>query len=153
MYILPYITLTPLWPFFLLFTFWGKNVPPPPTFRHWATPLQAVVKLFVSSLKLYSRYEYTKPCMINRIWGLKTNITSGEWTCLISYATAPLTCSERRGSEKFKMKIYGHAWFHLHGLRWPVRHGEGAKNSRWTYIFPAGFKPTPRKSTTGKSVP
>ena len=37
--------------------------------------------------------------------GSKTTMTSGEWTCLISFATAPLTCSERRGSEKFKMKI------------------------------------------------
>ena len=36
----------------------------------------------------------------------KTTMTSGEWTCLISFATAPLTCSERGGSEKFKMKIY-----------------------------------------------
>ena len=33
-------------------------------------------------------------------------MTSGEWTCLISFETAPLTCSERGGSEKFKMKIY-----------------------------------------------
>ena len=38
--------------------------------------------------------------------GSKTTMTSGEWTCLISFATAPLTCSERGGSEKFKMKIY-----------------------------------------------
>ena len=38
--------------------------------------------------------------------GSKTAMTSGEWTCLISFATAPLTCSERGGSEKFKMKIY-----------------------------------------------
>ena len=44
--------------------------------------------------------------MINCIWGLKTTMTSGEWTCFISFATAPLTCSERGGSEKFKMKIY-----------------------------------------------
>ena len=58
------------------------------------------------TLKLYCRYEYTKPCVINCIWGLKTTMTSGEWTCLISFATAPLTCSERGGSEKFKMKIY-----------------------------------------------
>ena len=36
----------------------------------------------------------------------KTTMTSGEWTCLISFATAPLTCSERGGSEKFKIKIY-----------------------------------------------
>ena len=33
--------------------------------------------------------------------GSKTTMTSGEWTCLISFATAPLTCSERGGSEKF----------------------------------------------------
>ena len=32
-------------------------------------------------------------------------MTSGEWTCLISFATAPLTCSERGGSKIFK-KIY-----------------------------------------------
>ena len=38
--------------------------------------------------------------------GSKTTMTSGELTCLISFATAPLTCSERGGSEKFKMKIY-----------------------------------------------
>ena len=38
--------------------------------------------------------------------GSKTTMTSGEWTCLISFATAPLTCSERGGSEKIKMKIY-----------------------------------------------
>ena len=38
--------------------------------------------------------------------GSKTTMTSGEWTCLISFETAPLTCSERGGSEKFKMKIY-----------------------------------------------
>ena len=38
--------------------------------------------------------------------GSKTSMTSGEWTCLILFATAPLTCSERGGSEKFKMKIY-----------------------------------------------
>ena len=38
--------------------------------------------------------------------GSKITMTSGEWTCLISFATAPLTCSERGGSEKFKMKIY-----------------------------------------------
>ena len=38
--------------------------------------------------------------------GSKTTMTSGEWSCLISFATAPLTCSEQGGSEKFKMKIY-----------------------------------------------
>ena len=33
-------------------------------------------------------------------------MTSGECLCLISFATAPLTCSVRGGSEKFKMKIH-----------------------------------------------
>ena len=33
-------------------------------------------------------------------------MTAGEWSCLISFATAPLTWSERGGSEKIKMKIY-----------------------------------------------
>ena len=46
----------------------------------------------------------------------KTTMTSGEWTCLISFATAPLTCSERRGSEKFKMKIYVSSGIRTHTL-------------------------------------
>ena len=46
--------------------------------------------------------------------GSKTTMTSGEWTCLISFATAPLTCSERGGSEKFKMKIYVSSWIRTH---------------------------------------
>ena len=33
-------------------------------------------------------------------------MTTGEWSCLISFTWAPLTCSEQGGSEKFKMKIY-----------------------------------------------
>ena len=37
-------------------------------------------------------------------------MTTGEWSCLISFT-----------------------W-----LRWPVRNGEGAKNAKWKYIFPAG---------------
>ena len=38
--------------------------------------------------------------------GSKITMTSGEWTCLLSFATAPLTCSEQGGCEKIKMKIY-----------------------------------------------
>ena len=74
----------------------------------WSTSVSTESQNLTSvlHLKLYCRYEYTKPCMINCIWGLKTTMTSSEWTCLISFATAPLTCSERGGSEKFKMKIY-----------------------------------------------
>ena len=74
-------------------------------------------------LKLYCRYLYTWPCMINHIWGLK----------------------------QLWLQVNGHAWFHLQRLRWPVRNGEGAKNSKWKYMSPAGFEPTPCQSTTGKS--
>ena len=74
-------------------------------------------------LKLYCRYFYTWPCMINHIWGLK----------------------------QLWLQVNGHAWFHLQRLRWPVRNGEGAKNSKWKYMSPAGFEPTPCQSTTGKS--
>ena len=73
-------------------------------------------------LKLYCRYLYTRPCLINHIWGLK----------------------------QLWLQVNGHAWFHLQRLRWPVRNGEGAKNSKWKCMSPAGFEPTPRQSTTGK---
>ena len=33
-------------------------------------------------------------------------MNTGELSILISLTWAPLTCSERRGSEKIKMKIY-----------------------------------------------
>ena len=76
----------------------------------------------VLTLKLYCRYLYTRSCMINHIWGLK----------------------------QLWLQVNGHAWFHLQRLRWPVRNGEGAKNSKWKYMSPAGFEPTPRQSMTGK---
>ena len=38
--------------------------------------------------------------MINR--GSKTNMTTGEWSCLISFAWDQLSCSEQAGIEKFK---------------------------------------------------
>ena len=60
----------------------------------------------ILSLKLYCRYEYTRPYMINRIWSLK----------------------------QLWLQVNGHAWFHLHGQRWPVLNGEGAKNSKWKYV-------------------
>ena len=74
------------------------------------------------NLKLYCRYLYTRPCMINHIWSLK----------------------------QLWLQVNGHAWFHLQRLRWPIRNGEGAKNSKWKYMSPAGFEPTPCQSTTGK---
>ena len=33
-------------------------------------------------------------------------ITTGEWSCLISFARASLSCKKRKTSEKFKMNIY-----------------------------------------------
>ena len=74
------------------------------------------------SLKLYCRYEYTKPCMINCIWGLK----------------------------QLWLEVNGHAWFHLQRLRWPVRNGERAKNSKWKFVS-SGIRTHTRQSTTGKS--
>ena len=83
----------------------------------------ALTQCNIMLLKLYCRYLYTRPYMINRIWSLK----------------------------QLWLQVNGHAWFHLHGLRWPVRNGEGAKNSKWKYMFPVGFELTPRQSMTGKS--
>ena len=37
--------------------------------------------------------------MINRIMGSKTTMTSGEWSCFISFAWIPLSYSEWGGSE------------------------------------------------------
>ena len=78
----------------------------------------------MKTLKLYCSYEYTKPCMINFIWGLK----------------------------QLWLQVNGHAWFHLQRLCWPVRNGEGAKKSKWKYMSTAGFEPTQRQSSTGKSA-
>ena len=93
-------------------------------------PSISVVLLALSAqgqkyLKLYCRYEYTNPCMINRIWGLK----------------------------QLWLQVNGNAWFHLQLLRWTVGNWEGAKNSKWKYMYPAGLVPTLRQSTTGKSAP
>ena len=75
----------------------------------------------IFSLKLYCGYLYTRPCMINHILGLK----------------------------QLWLQVNGHAWFHLHGIHLPVRNGaEGAKNSKWKYMSPVGFEPTPRHGTT-----
>ena len=75
---------------------------------------------YESILKLYCGYLYTRPCMINRIWGLK----------------------------QLWLQVNGHAWFHLHGIHLPVRNdAEGVKNSKWKYSSPAGFEHTPRHDT------
>ena len=55
--------------------------------------------------------------MINCILGLKTTMTTGEWSCLISFAWDRLSCSEQAGIEKFKMKIYVSSGIRTHQLR------------------------------------
>ena len=58
--------------------------------------LKAILRLFIYKALYDETY-----------LGSKTTMTTGEWSCLISFAWDPLTCSERRrGSEKFRMKIY-----------------------------------------------
>ena len=52
-----------------------------------------------------------------------------------------------KGIQQLWLQVNDHAWFHLYGLRWPVRNGEGAKNLKWKYMSLAGFEPTPRCST------
>ena len=74
------------------------------SFQHDWTELKAILQVLIYKALYDKSY-----------LGSKTTMTSGEWTCLISFATAPLTCSN----------------------------GEGAKNSKWKYMSPAGFEPTP----------
>ena len=44
-------------------------------------------------------------------------MTTGEWSGLISFTWAPLTCSEWGGSEKFKMKIYASSSIRTHATQ------------------------------------
>ena len=81
--------------------------------------------------------------MINRIWGSKTTMTSGAWTCLISFATAPLTCSERGGSEKFKMKIYVSSGIRTHTP--PVHDRKGLVYKYLQYSFKERLKSSSKK--------
>ena len=67
-------------------------------------------------LKLNCGYIYTKPSMINRIWGFKTTINSSEWSCLISFSWDPLSCSEQAGIETYKMKIYVSSGIRTHAM-------------------------------------
>ena len=41
-------------------------------------------------------------------------MTTGEWSCLISFTLALLTSLERGGSENFKMKIYVSSEIRIH---------------------------------------
>ena len=74
---------------------------------------------YVFMLKLYCGYKYTRPCMINRIWGLK----------------------------QLWLQVDGPVGFHLHGLHWAVQKGEGRKNSKTKkegiWFSPMTKAPTP----------
>ena len=66
-----------------------------------------VINIIGMELKAILRLFIYKALYDQSYLGSKTTMTTGEWSCLISFAWDPLTCSERRGgSEKFKMKIY-----------------------------------------------
>ena len=54
-------------------------------------------------------------------------MTTGEWSCLMSFTWAPLTCSERGGSEKFKMK-YVSSGIRTHTM--PVHDRQGSALDR-----------------------
>ena len=85
-------------------------------FKHQPGPLTPLSRIWIRNynLKLYCGYLYTRPCMINCIWGLK----------------------------QLWLQVNGHAWFHLHEIHWAVRNRMGLKNSKWKYVSLAGFEPT-----------
>ena len=56
-------------------------------------------------------------------------MTAGEWSSLISFAMAPLSCSEQEGSEKFKMKIY-----FTSGIRTHAQHSATDKSALYTAL-------------------
>ena len=70
-------------------------------FSPWI-PLGTFSILFKAILRLYIyKALYDKSYL-----GSTTTMTTGEWSCLSSFAWAPQSCLERRGSEKFEVKIY-----------------------------------------------
>ena len=74
------------------------------------------------TLQLHCGYKYTRPCMINRIWGLK----------------------------QLWLQVNGHAWFYLHEILWAVWAGiEKFKMTLYSYNT---FEPTPRHATNGESA-
>ena len=91
-------------------------------------------------------------CALSRVFRFYHTIVYGVWNMLHhkTFMLQFLWCLTPKLA--ILTGLNGHAWFHLHGFRWPVRNGEGAKNSKWKYMSPAGLEPTPRQSTTGKSA-
>ena len=64
------------------------------------TILKAILRLFIYKALYDWLYR-----------GSKTTMTTGEWSCLISFAWDPLSCSEQAGIEKFKIKYMSLAGF------------------------------------------
>ena len=62
----------------------------PTMYACWHTSLQVETDIKAILQVLIYKAFYDKSYLRS-----KTTMTSGEWTCLISFATAPLTCSER----------------------------------------------------------
>ena len=54
-------------------------------------------RIFYYNLKLYCGYKYIRPCMINRIWGLKQLCLSDKFSCTGKFLCTPkityLQCS------------------------------------------------------------
>ena len=73
---------------------------------HGANKLKAILRLFIYKALYDELYR-----------GSKTTMTTGEWSCLISFAWDPLSCSEQAEIEKFKMKIYVSSGIRTHPLR------------------------------------
>ena len=73
----------------------------------WKSIFRTFLKAILQVLIYKALYDYS-------YLESKTTMTSCEWSCLISFTRAPLICSERRGSEKFKMKIYGSSGIRTH---------------------------------------
>ena len=88
----------------LLYDSWKATIRTAQIFK-WTTEKDGMYRLYIIVKAILQVLIY-KALYDKSYLGSKTTMTSGEWTCLISFATAPLTCSERGGSEKFKMKIY-----------------------------------------------
>ena len=112
----------PIWrksPILRIFPSWYRDTPWNAWNCHYGSSMVDTMIFYtiITQLKLYCGYFYTRLCMINCIWGLETTMTTGEWSCLISFAWDPLSCSEQAGIEKFKMKIYVCSGIRTHQLR------------------------------------
>ena len=75
--------------------------------------LQSHAKALITRLKLYCGYKYTRPFMINRVWGLK----------------------------QLWLQVNGYAWLYLLGLCRPVWKGNKRKIQNENYMSPPRIEP------------